>query len=86
MKLLIYRINNNYYRAITDAGFRLRIFLIEDLLIVQRVKNGKLNRRATEMLDRSGIDSIQRMLLRTVFFIRLLVKNVKQNLMQVSYC
>ena len=85
MKLLIYRINNNYYRAITDAGFRLRILLIEDLLIVQRVKNGKLNRRATEPLDRSGIDSIQRMLLRTVFFIRLLVKNVKQNLMQVSY-
>ena len=84
MKLLIYRINNNYYRAITDVGFRLRILLIEDL-IVQRVKNGKLNRRATEPLDRSGIDSIQWMLLRTVFFIPLLVKNVKQNLMQVSY-
>ena len=74
MKLLIYRINNNYYRAINDAGFRLRILL--NLLIVQR---------ATEPLDRSGIDSIQRMLLRTVFFIRLLVKNVKQNLMQLSY-
>ena len=56
MKLLIYRINNNYHRAITDAGLRLRILLIEDLLIVQRVKNGKLNRRATEPLDRSGID------------------------------
>ena len=47
MKLLIYRINNNYYRAITDAGFRLRILL--NLLI------------------------------------RLLVNNVKQNLMQLSY-
>ena len=33
MKLLIYRINNNYYRPITDVGFRLRILLIEDLIV-----------------------------------------------------